>query len=313
MARKRVNTKFVVTLGIVVLGLMLAVLLAKKFRHENPAKYLTAGQALMKKGDYEGACRQFKRAVQIDQKNPESWVALGDAFNHMGGDYLNKANDAWQQAVTIDPQNKPALERLFSFWSEVADLDNPPGAVKGKPGDFDKIESAARNLAKVEPDNIEAQASVYSATIRRWLAGVETDQDKINKSIKELTALMQKHPENPDLPIFIARAKLGQADQARQRNPITGEEDAEKLVKQANDILEAALKKDPKNPALCFGVAQVFDEEWRNAASLLHQLMVRIDPNDTSARDAKLLTEYKAEVANFAKRRSELLADCASM
>ncbi len=304
MARKRVNTKFVIALSITIVVLMVGVLLAKKLVwREKPDKYLVVGREQMTKGNFDEASKQFRRAVQLDSKNAETWVEFGDALNQLSSadpDNLNRARQAWEQAATINPGNKEALNRLLSFWSELADL-------RQAPGDFDQIRRSAEALAKVDPDNAAAQASIYSSTVRRWLVGVETDQGKIDEAVDKLTALMVKNPANPDLPVFVAKSKLLKAERARQRNAITGDAEATKLINEANSVIETAVKNQPKSAAMWFGASQVMDQEWRTSAILANQVAARMTSKDPNSREALLLKKYADESGKYLKRKGELL------
>src|SRR5688500_10056883 len=129
MARKRVNTKFIIILGAVVLGLMFLVLILPKIRKEKPDKYLAVGREMMEQQKYEDAVKNFRKALSLDQKNPDSWIEYGDAMNQLSGkdpENLRRALAAWEQARTINPGHKEALNRLLSFWSELADTRGNP-------------------------------------------------------------------------------------------------------------------------------------------------------------------------------------------
>src|SRR2546430_2050686 len=103
MARKRVNIKFIITLGVVVLGLMFAVLLAKKvFIRERPDKYIATGDEMYKAGKYEEAAKNFRLALRYDSKNHDTWVKFGDSLNQLSSvdpEFLNKAREAWERAL----------------------------------------------------------------------------------------------------------------------------------------------------------------------------------------------------------------------
>ncbi|HEX8521136.1 MAG TPA: tetratricopeptide repeat protein [Tepidisphaeraceae bacterium] len=309
MARKRVNTKFLITLGVIVMVLMFGVLLAKKFKREKPDKYLAVGREAMEKQNYEEAVKNFRRAVQLDNKNADNWSDYGDALNMLSSvdpQFLAKAREAWEQAVTINPGHKAALERLLSFWSELADLDP-------RPDYFEQIRKTAEALSKVEPDNAAAKASIHSAIVRRWLVGVETDQTKIDKAVDELAALMAKNPGNPDLPVFVARAKLNKAEKARQRNPITGDAEAAKMIDEANAVIATAVKNQPKNAAMLFGASQVMEQERMTAAVQAAQVAPRVKPKDPNSRERKLLDQYNATADKYLKLKKQYLDQAAAV
>src|SRR5215212_8304028 len=123
MAR-RVNTKFLTVLTVIVVGMGLVALLAKKFLvRESPEKYVVTGQQYMADKKYEEAVKSFARAVSLDSKNPQLWVQYGDALNQLSPtdvEYMRRARSAWDQALVVDPSFMPALDRMMQFWSDVA-------------------------------------------------------------------------------------------------------------------------------------------------------------------------------------------------
>src|SRR5687768_7935813 len=125
MAR-RVNTKFLTILTCVVLGLAAAGVLAKKFLiRESPDKYVNAGRQLMDEKKFDEAARNFAHAVALDPKNPALWVQYGDALNELSAvdpEFLMRTRQAWESALSIDAANKPALDRMMQFWSDMANI-----------------------------------------------------------------------------------------------------------------------------------------------------------------------------------------------
>ena len=75
MAR-RVNTTFLAVLGVLLLGLMLSVLLAKKFLIKEPQKFISTGTEMMEKGNYQDAAKSFNRALRWIRKTPKPGSAL---------------------------------------------------------------------------------------------------------------------------------------------------------------------------------------------------------------------------------------------
>src|SRR5690349_10641552 len=119
MAR-RVNTKFLAIFTVVVLGLLIAGLVVRKFIvKESPEGYIARGTQLMADHKYEGAIQNFQKAVLLDPKNPSLWVAYGDALNQLSPndvEYMRRAREAWDKALAVQPDNKPALDRMMQFW-----------------------------------------------------------------------------------------------------------------------------------------------------------------------------------------------------
>src|SRR5688500_12737848 len=104
MAR-RVNTKFLTILTIVVVVLGVAALAANKFLvKESPEKYVAAGTTAMNEKRYEDAAKNYAQAVRLDNRNPSLWVAYGDALNNLSSidvEYMRRARQAWDQALAV--------------------------------------------------------------------------------------------------------------------------------------------------------------------------------------------------------------------
>src|SRR5215217_4362782 len=102
MAR-RVNSKFLLVLSGLVVGLGLLGFVAKKFLiRESPEKYVAAGSSAMAEKRYEDAVKQFVRAVSLNSKDPSLWVAYGDALDQLSPkdpEYMDRARKAWMNAL----------------------------------------------------------------------------------------------------------------------------------------------------------------------------------------------------------------------
>ncbi|MEA2734480.1 MAG: hypothetical protein QOE14_931, partial [Humisphaera sp.] len=258
MAR-RVNTKFLTILTCVVLGLAATGVLAKKFLiRESPEKYVNAGKQLMSEKKYEEAARNFAHAVALNPKDASLWVQYGDALNELtpqDPEYLKKASDMWQGALAVDASNKAALDRMMSFWSDLANMNST------HPPYFERLHDTAARLYAADPKNSAAEVAMVTSIIRPWLAGVEKDQKDIEDHVAKLLELMKRHPENPDLPMFAAQAKLRLAERKRAQDPASKVADA--LIAEAGKIVEEAVARTP-TAAMYFSAAQVYQAQELN-------------------------------------------------
>ena len=290
MARRRVNTKFLTILTCVVLGLAVLGVLVKMFLiRESPEKYVAAGNQLMGDKKFDEAAKNFAHAVALDQKNPALWVSYGDALNEMSPqdtEYMNRARQAWESALAVDPTNKPALDRMMSFWSDWANMDS------SQPLIFERLESTAKRLLEADPSNSAAEVAMITSVIRPWLGGVEKREQEILDSVSKLVKLMdeEKHKENPDIPMFAGQAKLRLAERKRQQGR---PDEEEKLVKEAQAIVERATQRTP-SAAMFFSGAQVYQ------AQELVGLMLP-EAERTGVRDPKVWRQKKREM--YAKAR----------
>src|SRR5690349_4924616 len=108
---KRVNTRFLIILTGVIVGLGVAALVVSRLKsHPNAHAHLDAAERLLKAGNYEGATAEYANAVRADPTNKELHVKLGDVANQrtgeMGWQALDIARRSWMSALEIDPQYK---------------------------------------------------------------------------------------------------------------------------------------------------------------------------------------------------------------
>ncbi len=249
MAR-RVNTKFLTVLTIIIVGLAVLALVGNKFLlRESPEKYINAGNDYIAQKKYEEAAKAFNRAVNLDPRNPKVLVAYGDAVNQLSAAdpaLIYQARAAWNQALAVDPSNRAALDRLMLHWSDLANIS-------GRAENFTNLKDTADKLFAADSTNSAAEIAGQTAIIRPWLAGIEKDERLITDTIAKLQQLMVKYPDNADLPMFAAQGKLKLAERSYQRDQ-SG--DAQRLVNEAAQIMQDAVKRTP-TAAMYFSAAQV--------------------------------------------------------
>src|SRR5688500_20350335 len=101
---------------------------------------------------------------------------------------------------------------MMSFWSDLANI------YSSQPSIFESLHDTGKRLHAADPKNSAAEVAIVTSVIRPWLAGVEKDQKLIEDQVARLVELMKKYPENPDLPMFAAQAKLRLAERMRSRD-----------------------------------------------------------------------------------------------
>ena len=117
MARRRVNTKFLIILTVAVIGVGLAALVIHKLRRGDPAKYVNTAESMFAQQQYEEAAKNYGHAVSIDARTPDVWVAYGDTLLQLipkDPDNGGRAVRAWQTALELDPHHKEALSRMLT-------------------------------------------------------------------------------------------------------------------------------------------------------------------------------------------------------
>lgn len=253
MARK-VNTKFLVILTLAVGGSVVGAFAVAAYfdlGKGNPEEHLVAARKLTAEGKYDDAVEHYKSAISLRPDDPAIFVEFGDYLYEnawVDREYIPSAPAAWKRALEIDPGHLPALRKLLTFYEEAAKL-------LAQPESFQEIRSASEKIIRLDPDDARAAAAFHTATLRGWLSGLATDERKVDQSTEALAALMEKDPGNPDLPSYVARAKIKRAleyhsqGQARQ---------ASETLASAVETVEKSLEARPDDPVMRFRAGQVF-------------------------------------------------------
>ena len=85
MAR-RLNTRFLTILLLILVGTVAAALLAQRFLiHEQPDRYIALGRQAMKDRSWQDAANDFAKAAKLDPHDPQTPMMLGAALAKMAG------------------------------------------------------------------------------------------------------------------------------------------------------------------------------------------------------------------------------------
>ncbi len=277
---KRVNTRFLTILTIVVVGLGAGLFAFAKFatRHD-PSKLVAAGDRAFQEGRYENAADNYRRAVLMARSDKELRLKWGDALYRIptkDSELMSGARGAWFNALEIDPKYPRAMERLLdTFWAEIEMAPTPMG--------FKRTAEMGQRLSEVEPANTNAAARWHIATIRQWLSGIPTKAEQLDKSLKSLAAIHDKAPADPTVLFYLAQSRLKQAlDKRRQPG---GEAEANQIIGQTAKMVDKAVAADPKNPELQLRAYQLY--------MTLSQIDAR--PDDESGPAAKRYEQRLAD------------------
>lgn len=304
---RRVNTRFLAILTTIILGGGLAAFVVQKLViRERPQRFVDAGKIYLQEGRFQEAAENFRQAVALDSSDPELRVLYGDVLHALSRDdiqLLGKARAAWSNALEIQPDYLPALQRLLdSYWQE--------SQLSPRVEAFDRVRETAARIIAAEPDNIRAQSLMHMAVLQAWFHNVLNDPDRVRESIGALTALMEKDPGNADLPLYIAQARIFQGQQYQRENnqPQASEEFA-----QAAAIFDKALAAKPDDSMLQYRAAQIFGglsvmEQQKEiagtyaarAGELIQTAQAGVKPQDAGYLD------IQTHAANLAIRQGKL-------
>lgn len=247
MAR-RVNTKFLIILTLVVGGLVLGLFVAQRIlTKKDPEELARSAEENIAAGKLQAAVNDLGGAINAKPGDPDLRVRLGDVYVQMkqeDGDWQRKALNAWGSALQVDPAYVPALERLLLVHQERTRL--APRASGG----FTDLQEIAGRLAKAQPDNHVAAGLEQRAVIESWLNGHVVPTDKVMAATEKLKELIEKDPGSSEHPFWLARATVQLArDQSPARRTAARDE--------ALAIMNDAVARRPDDAAMHWRLGQV--------------------------------------------------------
>jgi tetratricopeptide (TPR) repeat protein len=258
MAKRRVNTKFLIAVTVGVVGLGGGAVAYKTLSRENPAKYVALAEQMMGQGNYEKAAQNYGAAfghggqkdLDLLMKQAEAWRKLAETDEV----YLSRALACWTKALEIDGKYVPALRKLVEFYD---------GFAKSRPTEYyPRVREYAERLAKADPSDKQAAAKVPMTVVQVWLHGAAADPKALDDAIAQLTALQPADPANAEIPTVLAQAYMKRAQEAARRSDMPG---AERLLGQAAGVFEAALKGQDENVEMHARAASVYSVLGRGA------------------------------------------------
>ncbi|MDB5319526.1 MAG: hypothetical protein JWN40_1157 [Phycisphaerales bacterium] len=263
MAR-RVNNKFLIILGVLVLGGVASAFVLKgpimnMVKGDRSKKLVDAADALVKEAElpgvsttekqkkYEAAVRNYQMASNADPKNTALLVKYGDHLNKMTpyevGIYLPAARQMWEKALEINPAYMPALQRLQDTYFKEAQI-NP------KVPYFTQVRDRAEAIHKLDPKDLRAHALMYIAPLHRWLANIETPMSEVQPAIAELVTMIEENPTAPELPDMVRFAAGAKARQGAEAKRNGDERQAATLLDESRKLFQGAIGRNDQNGEL---------------------------------------------------------------
>jgi predicted Zn-dependent protease len=215
MAR-RLNTRFLTILLLILVGTVAAALLAQRFLiHEQPDRYIALGRQAMKDRNWQDAANDFAKAAKLDPHDPQTPMMLGAALAKLAEDDPRVAPlevAAYTQALEIDPAYLPALKALSNWYTTHAE-QMPRSDLYRNAIDY------SRRTHQADPNDEQMEALADKLVIEAWTNGLDADQKEVDGATKEMKELWKKYPANGDLPYAIASAEIQLGMNLAGQNP----------------------------------------------------------------------------------------------
>jgi len=241
--------------------------------------YYLAGKDHFMLGDYKRAAEAFEWALTMEPTNARYALWLGRSFGRraetaaplLAPRYAEKARAYFEQAVALDPNNEEALNDLFDYYLEA------PGFLGGG---FDKAEGIAKRIAQQNP----AEGHLAEAKLAERRKQFDTAEEQLRWAIHaaprqvgrmlDLARYLARHqrvteseaafdeaerlaPSSPKVSFARAQTYIEEKRNLEQAKALLNQylhsdlapddpsrEQAEKLLKKAALLLEAAPRKE---------------------------------------------------------------------
>lgn len=224
------------------------------------------GRAHYQLGDFRKAVEALEKSVQARPNDAAAWLWLGRAWGRraetsnmfVAPSYASKARQCFEKAVALDPQNREALNDLFSYYLEA------PGFLGGG---IDKAQGLVEKIRAL--DSAEAEYALAQ------LAEKKKQYDRAEAHLRRAVELAPKQVGRVlDLARFFARrGRIQEADRA----------------------MEQAEKIAPGSPKVLFARAELYIQTHRHpkeARRLIEQyLQSPLTPDDPPREEARKLLE----------------------
>ncbi len=278
---KRVNKRFLAILTMSVMGLLVAAVVLTKLlgggnaeqmislgdecmaaakRAANPATGPAATQAAKENKTpdqyYRDAKDYYAKASRLQPKNLDVLIKYGDARSQLARYDLTEVGkdmQAWQQAIEADPGYLPALRRLMEgciVLTELRPTTENYESLRLRAAAYAK----AKQSAKIDDKDIRPQAYEQIAVIGAWLAGKAIPEATIEKALTTLEELNKTNASEPDVPWFMARARLRLASERAGADDPVG---ARKWQQLAVASFDEPLKTQKQNSVLLFNYFRI--------------------------------------------------------
>ena len=234
----------------------------------------TAGFLLMASGQYEPAAAEFRKALEINPVNAETFKGLGRAHEHMGE--IDEAERIYSEAIQLRPDYWSGYNELGGFYLSL--------------GRYDEAEAQFRKILELTPGNVKGynnlgivyfNAGRYDEAEKIFLRSIEIKPNyrafnnlgvlyHYQKRYADAARTMEKALDLEDQSDFLTWGNLGDAY-------FIVPEEHEKAIgfyKKAISLAEAERRINPRNSTLLAYLAEYYIKvgEPDSAANLLGQL-----------------------------------------
>lgn len=176
-----INVRFRTRLIFTIIFIPAVILLMKPFIAR---QLLYRGRSYAGSGLFQESIRHYRRGLFIDSGNAEGWNDLAEVYKSMRD--MDKAAEAYEEAIKADPRNKRALHSLGMVF----------GVYKNQYEDAMKCFERVRELGpESEAEKEKYLVSYHMLSLRALATGYERSNE-IDKAISVLEELLRHYPNS---------------------------------------------------------------------------------------------------------------------
>lgn len=240
------------------------------------AKYLTAGQSYMKKGQYGDAAIEFRNALRLDPRFVEAYYELAQA---------DLAQHDWRSAYG-------SLEKTIELDPTRLDARLDRGRLYLAAREFDQAEDEANFVLKQDPGHVAAHQLLGAALI---------GEQKPAQALAAFSRVTELLPDNPSAYVNVALVEISlhRYEQAEQhlRKAIAVDPHSvqaytdlanfyrlQNRIPEAQQVLQEGITRNPEGIPLYLDSVSILAAQNKGADAevLLDQLRAKV-PNSTDA------------------------------
>jgi tetratricopeptide (TPR) repeat protein len=162
--------------------------------HVNGARHKAAGNVLFKRGDLDGALREYQEALKEDPKDPNAYTLIGNVRFEQGE--LTGAYSAYQKALSLDDSARAARQGMV--------------AAALRDHDYTMAKTMLREMVDREPRDSEAHTALGKLLYR------EEDLDGAERHLRDALTVAQNDPAA----LYVLGLVLAKKQQQEQANAI---------------------------------------------------------------------------------------------
>lgn len=255
MARKKLNIKFIIILGVavvVVAGGVVGLIYGKELLRPSIASIEKKGDEALAAGDYDAAAEHYGRAASRAKTDIPLQIKFVDAFDYtVRGDpeAMRKLRGYYNTIAQTDPNNVEIMRRLLRVQTSDA-----KAAPEYRPL-LRALEETANRLIQLVPGDRDARKAKIITVLEPYQRNQEVPAEAVSDARDDAEKLYEEDPNDGETILMLVRFRLKEARDAALGGDKPGAAAAMDGVKK---LVDDAMKKTPENAEAFFAAFNTY-------------------------------------------------------